>query len=161
MLMISNAKSTVTTTRYSIDNKFWDDRRRRRRRRRRRARSRLTRWERTEHLRLGLVCGRWGGARPLAENDGGRVVWVGGAENNQPEEHLSSNFPAGWDGISIAAIHSTYLSKVLHHLKTLLSFKTPDDMCLETSRSVKEANNGRAWVVEPKGFNKDLNDLFR
>ena len=42
-----------------------------------------------------------------------------------------------------------------------LSFKTPDDMCLETRRSVKEANNGRAWVVEPKGFNKDLNDLFR
>ena len=29
-----------------------------RRRRRRRARSRLTRWERAEHLRLGLVCGR-------------------------------------------------------------------------------------------------------
>ena len=54
-----------------------------------------------------------------------------------------------------------YLSKVLHHLKTQLSFKTPDDMCLETRRSVKEANNGRAWVVEPEGFNKDLNDLFR
>ena len=31
---------------------------RRRRRRRRRARSRLTMWERAEHLRLGLVCGR-------------------------------------------------------------------------------------------------------
>ena len=31
---------------------------RRRRWRRRRARSRLTRWERAEHLRLGLVCGR-------------------------------------------------------------------------------------------------------
>ena len=54
-----------------------------------------------------------------------------------------------------------YFPKVLHHLKTQLSFKTPDDMCLETRRSVKEANNGRAWVVEPKGFNKDLNDLFR
>ena len=33
-------------------------RRRWRRGRRRRARSRLTRWERAEHLRLGLVCGR-------------------------------------------------------------------------------------------------------
>ena len=60
-----------------------------------------------------------------------------------------------------SALAFPYLSKVLHHLKTQLSFKTPDDMCLETRRSVKEANNGRAWVVEPKGFNKDLNDLFR
>ena len=46
-------------------------------------------------------------------------------------------------------------------ISALLSFKTPDDMCLETRRSVKEANNGRAWVIEPEGINKDLNDLFR